>query len=157
MYIYTLVICDLFIIYFIYFIIFINLPIKKIIYNLFYIDLSFFIGLIIYNYHFNHILNTNYDKYLNRIIKFNDYFNYKVDGILQSYKFKNIFGLKYLLTFNILNKNGLVISYDIYNYNTVKFNKSYYYSYLLYLLNKYNSNFKRLDFYITNYIKDFLY
>lgn len=157
MYIYTLIICELFIIYLFYFIIFINLPLKKIIYNLFYVDLSFLFGIIIYNKYFNTLLNTNYDKYINRIIKFNNFYNYKVVGILESYKFKNILGFKYSLTFNILKKNGLIISCDIYNYKTVKFNKHYYYSYLLYLLNKYNLNFKKLDFYITNYIKDFLY
>lgn len=157
MYIFAVLGCELFAIYLIYIFILINSPIKKIMYNLFFIDTIFLFCMLIYNEYFNYNLNINYKKYINRKVIYRIFSYKKFYGKLISYQFTYILGFKYSLIFNIQKNNGIISDIEIFDYNNVKFDQKYYYNYLIYLLNKHKTNFNKLDKYIINHIKGFLY
>lgn len=157
MYIFAILGCELFAIYLLYIFILINSPIKKILYNLFFIDTIFLFCMLIYNEYFNYNLNINYKKYINRKVIYRIFSYKKFYGKLISYQFTYILGFKYSLIFNIQRNNGIISDIEIFDFNNVKFNQKYYYSYLIYLLNKHKTNFNKLDKYIINHIKGFLY
>ena len=157
MYIFAILGCELFAIYLLYIFILINSPIKKILYNLFFIDTIFLFCMLIYNEYFNYNLNINYKKYINRKVIYRIFSYKKCYGKLISYQFTYILGFKYSLIFNIQKNNGIISDIEIFDFNNVKFDQKYYYNYLIYLLNKYKTNFNKLDKYIINHIKGFLY
>ena len=157
MYIFAILGCELFAIYLLYIFILINSPIKKILYNLFFIDIIFLFCMLIYNEYFNYNLNINYKKYINRKVIYRIFSYKKFYGKLISYQFTYILGFKYSLIFNIQKNNGIISDIEIFDFNNVKFDQKYYFSYLIYLLNKHETNFNKLDKYIINHIKGFLY
>ena len=157
MYILAIVSYELFAIFLIYIFIIINSPIKKILYHLFFIDTTFLFCTLIYNEYFNYELNINYKKYLNRKVVYRMFSYKKFYGKLISYQFTYVLGLKYSLIFNIQKNNGLILDIDVFDFKSVKFDQKYYYCYLIYLLDKHETNFNKLDNYIINHIKGFLY
>ena len=157
MYILAVLTFELFAIFLIYIFIIINSPIKKILYHLFFIDTIFLFFMLIYNEYFNYNLNINYKKYLNRKVVYKMFSYKKFYGRLISYQFTYILGFKYSLIFNIQKNNGIISDIEIFDYNNVKFDQKYYYGYIIYLLDKHKSSFNKLDNYIINHIKGFLY
>lgn len=156
MYIYFLIFFELFIIFLFYFNFIIFVPIN-IYYKLFYFDLFLFFIYIFYINNLNDTFNININNHKNRIFLLKDRYSRFYCEILDI-KYKYLLGIKYNLNILISKyKNNLILTYNIHNIDNLKLHKKYYYDFMLNLLNKYSINFKKIDFFLINYIKDYLY
>lgn len=131
--------------------------IQKIIIKIIYINLSFFILNVLYLHLFHKNFNLDYKELCNKKIIIYNTNCQKYDCVLINYNYLSIFGIKYFLYLNILKNNNVRFTLTIDKYKKIKKNRIYYDTLMFDLVNKYSKDFNKLDFYIINHIKDFLY
>lgn len=118
-------------------------------------NFSFFLLKIIYYNFFSIKFNCNYNYIIKREIYINDSFNLQ-NYTLENFKYLYFFGIKYNLLF-ILNKYNNIYIQDFDSINKISINKKYYYDLIISLIFKYSKYFNKIDFYILNNIKEFIY
>jgi len=156
MYLYALMSVDLTIIIFFYFILFISLPIKKMLIYLFYIDIFYYTWYILYNNIYNKFWNINNYIYLDRDVYLTTNYNLKYAGKLKNIQVNTFFFIKNNINIYILLYHNTEIKFNLDSIKSLHFDKKYYTNTIFDLVCKYNKNFKKLDIYIINYIKDFI-
>jgi len=117
----------------------------------------YYFTILLYNNYFNEKYNINYHNLLNKEIIINNRYLKNYDCILVNYKYNIFFGFKYSIDVELKLKNNILIIENIDSIYSIKVKKKYYYQYIFYLLQKYSIFLKKRDFYIINYIKEFLY
>lgn len=133
-----------------------TVPIIDVTKGIIFTNFTFFFYQIIYYNIFNKRFHLNFNDIQNKqIILYENNINYEC--FLLNYKYKKILGIKYFLFLEILRNNNLLyyISIDLIDKITYKNDK--YYNLMFDLIYKYSFFFKKIDFYLANYIKDFLY
>ena len=119
------------------------------------INFSFlFLKILYYNF-FSIKFNCNYNYIIKKEIYVNDCFTLNRYKLLD-YKYLYFLGIKYNLLF-ILNKHNYIYTIDFDSINKITINKKYYYRLILKLLFKYSKYFNKIDLYILNNIKEFIY
>lgn len=132
-----------------------SLPIYDTFINLFKINVSFLLFKIFYYNLIDNKFNSNYDYLINRRVFVIDNFYYK-DYLFINYKYEYFLGIKYKL-YIILMDNFSVYIKDYESIKKLTVNNKLYYDIVLTLTYKYSKYFKKIDIYLLNNIKEFLY
>lgn len=133
-----------------------TMPIIDISKSIIFTNLTFFFYQTIYYNIFNKKFNLNFNEILNKkIILYEN--NIYYDCCLLNYKYKKILGIKYFLFLEILRNNNLLYCLSIDLIDKISLKNNNYYNLMFNLIYKYSFFFKKIDFYLANYIKDFLY
>lgn len=134
----------------------ITLPFIDIFKSLICINITFFLTSNIINNLFNKNLLFDFDKNIHKIILINDSFNTKY-CILLNFEKKYIFNLLSNIKIYTQDYKGFICYHDIYNIKKLQLHKKYYYDNIIFLLIKYSESFNKIEPYLLNDIKDFLY
>lgn len=150
-----LLIINSFGIFLIYLYYFIKIYSIKIIKNLININILFYILKIFYYNFFENKYNKNYKYLLYKNVKIETSF-YRNEYIFIGYEYEKIFGIKINL-FILLKQNHLILKKNIEHIEKIILKEKYYYNTLLHLLYKYSKYFNKVDKYLLNNIKEYLY
>jgi hypothetical protein len=142
-------------IFLIYLYYFIKIYSLKIIKNLININILFYILKIFYYNFFENKYNKNYKYLLYKNVKIETSF-YRNEYIFVGYEYEKIFGIKINL-FILLKQNHLILKKNIEHIEKIILKEKYYYNTLLHLLYKYSKYFNKVDKYLLNNIKEYLY
>lgn len=142
-------------IFLIYLYYFIKIYSLKIIKNLININILFYILKIFYYNFFENKYNKNYKYLLYKNVKIETSF-YRNEYIFIGYEYEKIFGIKINL-FILLKQNHLILKKNIEHIEKIILKEKYYYNTLLHLLYKYSKYFNKVDKYLLNNIKEYLY
>lgn len=150
-----LLMINLFGIFLIYLYYFIKIYSIKIIQNLININILFYMLKIFYYNFLENKYNKNYKYLLYKDVKVEASF-YRNEYIFVGYEYEKIFGIKINL-FILLKLNHLILKKNIEHIEKIVLKKKYYYNTLLELLYKYSKYFNKVDKYLLNHIKEYLY
>ena len=127
----------------------------KIVKSLVKINILFYLLKIFYNNLCENKYTHDYKKILYKeiVIETNFYIN---DYILYDYEYEKVLGFKINL-YIILKKNNKLIKKNIELIKKINLKRKYFYNTIINLLYKYSIYFKKIDFYLLNDIKAYLY
>ena len=142
-------------IFLIYLYYFIKIYSIKFIQKLININILFYMLKIFYYNFLENKYNKNYKYLLYKDVKVEASF-YRNEYIFVGYEYEKIFGIKINL-FILLKLNHLILKKNIEHIEKIILKKKYYYNTLLELLYKYSKYFNKVDKYLLNHIKEYLY
>ena len=145
----------IFLIYLFYLFYLIKIYSIKIIENLIKINILFYLLKIFYYNFLENKYNKKYKYLLYKNVKIITKYHNN-DYIFINYEYEKLFGIK-LNLFLILKKNNSIIKKNIIFIEKIILKKKYYYETILNLLYKYSNYFNKIDKYLLNNFKQYLY